>query len=101
MRRALILGGTGLIGRAAASRLLAAGWQVDVTGRDSRRLPPELGAAGASFLQADRADDKALAAAVGGGADLIVDCVCYTAADAVRLLPLARAADCTVMISSK
>jgi nucleoside-diphosphate-sugar epimerase len=101
MRRALILGGTGLIGRAAASRLLTAGWRVDVTGRDVRHLPPELAAAGATFIQADRADDRALATAAGEGADLIVDCVCFTAADAVRLLPLARAANCTVMISSK
>src|SRR5271165_679621 len=101
MRRAVILGGTGLIGRAAAGRLLMTGWRVDVTGRDARHLPPELAEAGASFIQADRADDTALAAAAGNGADLIVDCVCYTAADALRLLPLARAADCTVMISSK
>ena len=101
MRRALVLGGTGLIGRAAARRLLAAGWQVDVTGRDAGHLPPELAAAGASFVQADRADGRALAAAAGDGADLVVDCVCYTAADAVRLLPLARAATNTVMISAK
>ena len=75
MRRALILGGTGLIGGSVASRLLAAGWQVDVTGRDPGHLPTELATAGASFIQADRADDRALAAAAGGGADLIVDCV--------------------------
>jgi nucleoside-diphosphate-sugar epimerase len=30
-----------------------------------------------------------------------VDCVCCTAADATALLPLARAADSTVLISSK
>ncbi len=101
MRRALILGGTGMIGRAAAARLLTAGWQVDVVGRDARNLPTELAVAGARFVPADRADDKALAAAAGDGADLIVDCVCYTAADADRLLPIARHADCTVMISSK
>ncbi|MGO8961603.1 MAG: NAD-dependent epimerase/dehydratase family protein [Streptosporangiaceae bacterium] len=101
MRRALILGGTGLIGRAAASRLLAAGWQVDVTGRELRHLPPELAAAGATFVGADRTDGRALSEVGGDGADLIVDCVCYTAADAVRLLPLARAAACTVVISSK
>ena len=101
MRRALILGGTGLIGRAAASRLLVAGWQVDVTGRNARHLPPELAEAGAHFILADRADGTALAAAIGDGADLLVDCVCYTALDAVRLLPLARAATSTVMISAK
>src|SRR5262249_22825248 len=33
--------------------------------------------------------------------DLLVDCICYTPADATALLPLARAAGSTVMISSK
>ncbi len=101
MRRALILGGAGLIGQAVASRLLAAGWRVEVTGRDPGHLPPELATAGATFIQVDRADAAALTAAVGDGAHLIVDCACFTGVDAVRLLPLARLADCTVMISSK
>jgi nucleoside-diphosphate-sugar epimerase len=91
MPRALILGGTGAIGRATAHRLLAAGWEVDVTGRDPAHMPPELTAAGARFVVADR----------GEGADLLVDCICFTAADANRLLPLAREAGSTVMISSK
>jgi NAD(P)-dependent dehydrogenase (short-subunit alcohol dehydrogenase family) len=34
MPRALILGGTGAIGRATARRLLTAGWRVDLTGRN-------------------------------------------------------------------
>jgi nucleoside-diphosphate-sugar epimerase/SAM-dependent methyltransferase len=38
---------------------------------------------------------------LGDGTDLLVDCICYTAADATRLLPLARAASSTVMISTK
>lgn len=33
--RAVILGGTGAIGGAVAARLAAAGWAVDVTGRDA------------------------------------------------------------------
>lgn len=99
--RALVLGGTGLIGRAAAGRLLAAGWQVDVTGRDPGRLPAVIAAAGARFVAADRGDPGQLLAALGGGADLLVDCICYTAEDAVRVLPLVRAAGSTVMISSK
>ncbi|MCP2242799.1 NAD-dependent epimerase/dehydratase family protein [Lentzea aerocolonigenes] len=84
MPRALILGGTGLIGRAAAKRLRAAGWTVDAPGRD-----------------VDRTDQEALAAAMGDGADLLVDCLCYSAADARLLLPLARRATSTVMISAK
>jgi nucleoside-diphosphate-sugar epimerase len=101
MPRALVLGGTGAIGRAIARRLLAAGWQVDLTGRTAARMPAELTAAGARFLAGDRGDDAALRAAVGDGADLLVDCVCYTAASARQLLPLAREAGSTVMVSSK
>jgi nucleoside-diphosphate-sugar epimerase len=96
----LILGGTGLIGRAAAERLLAAGWRVDLTGRDPAHMPTGA-AAGGRFIQADHDDPGQLGAAFGDGADLLVDCICYTAADAARLLPLARAAGSTVMISSK
>jgi len=81
--------------------MLQAGWQVDVTGRDPGRMPPELTAAGARFTVADRHDQAQLRAAFGDGADLLVDCVCYTAADARLVLPFARAADSTVMISSK
>lgn len=83
-RRALILGGTGLIGRAAARRLREAGWTVDAPGRE-----------------VDRSDPRALASAMGEGADLLVDCLCYSAADARSLLPLARNATSTVMISAK
>jgi len=100
MPRALIVGGTGLIGRATARRLLAAGWQVDLTGRNPAHLPAEIAAAGGRFVAADRDDSRQLLAAFGDGADLLVDCICYTAVDATRLLPLVREADSTVMISS-
>ena len=49
----------------------------------------------------ERGDTAALHAAFGSGADLLVDCVCFTADDATLLLPLAREAGSTVMISSK
>jgi nucleoside-diphosphate-sugar epimerase len=99
--RALVLGGTGQIGLATARRLLAAGWDVDLTGRDASRMPADVAAAGARFVSADRADAGQMAAAFGRGADLLLDCICFTAADARRLLPLAREAGSTVMISSK
>ncbi|MGA4837929.1 NAD-dependent epimerase/dehydratase family protein [Streptomyces sp. G45] len=101
MSRALILGGTGLIGRAVARRLLSAGWTVDVTGRNPSRMPPEIAAMGARFVAADRSDEGQLRAALGSGADLLVDCVCYTAADARLLLPLAQHASSTALISSR
>ena len=99
--RALILGGTGLIGRACARRLLAAGWQVDLTGRDAGHLPPDIAADGGRFIAAERSETGELVAAMGTGADLLVDCVCYTANDATGLLPLLRDAGSTVMVSSK
>jgi nucleoside-diphosphate-sugar epimerase len=101
MPRALILGGTGMIGRATARRLLAAGWVVDVTGRDAGHLSDELRSRGVTFLSADRDSPADLTLALGNGADLLVDCICYTAADAASLLPLVRHATSTVMISSK
>jgi nucleoside-diphosphate-sugar epimerase len=101
MPRALVLGGTGLIGRAVARRLLARGWQVDLTGRDLRRLPPDIAEAGGRFVAAERSDTNQLQAAFGSGADLLVDCICYTAAEATLLLPLVAEAWSTVMISSK
>lgn len=101
MPRALIIGGTGLIGRATARRLLAAGWQVDLTGRDPDHLPADITSAGGKFIAADRDDPDQLLAALGDGADLLVDCICYTAAAAARLLPVVREAGSTVMISSK
>jgi nucleoside-diphosphate-sugar epimerase len=101
MPRALILGGTGMIGRATARRLLAAGWRVDLAGRNPDRLPAEVAAAGGRFVAAERRDAGQLLAALGDGADLLVDCICYTARDAALLLPLASEAASTVMISSK
>ncbi len=101
MPRALVLGGTGLVGRAIGRRLLAAGWDVDLVGRDAAHVPADVASAGGRFLAADRSSAAELAAALGDGADLLVDCICFTAADAELLLPLARHAASTVMISSK
>ncbi|HEY0248747.1 MAG TPA: NAD-dependent epimerase/dehydratase family protein [Gryllotalpicola sp.] len=102
MARALILGGTGLIGRAVAARLLAADWRVDVTGRDAAHVPDTLAAApGFAFLPSERTDAAAVRAAVGDGAELVVDCLCFTEGDALLLAPFLADADATVMLSSK
>src|SRR5262249_35829215 len=101
VRRALIVGGTGLVGRTTARRLLAAGWQVDLTGRNPDHLPSDIAAAGGRFIAVERHEKDRLLVALGEGADLLVDCICYTKADATLLLPLARQATSTVMISSK
>ena len=101
MPSAFIIGGTGLVGRATARRLLASGWAVTVAGRDPAHLPPDIAAAGGVFVAVDRDDPAALAAAYGPGTDLLVDCVCYTGTQASALLPLVEDATSTVMISSK
>jgi len=101
MARALILGGTGAIGRATAWRLLERGWNVELTGRDPTHMPSELAAAGASFVRADRSDSRRLGALLGDGVGLLVDCVCYTPDDATLLVPMLDDVALTVMLSSK
>lgn len=87
-RRAIILGGTGAIGFATARRLLADGWRVELTGRDPRHFPAELATKGATFTSLNRDDSTGLSALIGPGAELLVDCVCYTARQAQALVPL-------------
>jgi nucleoside-diphosphate-sugar epimerase len=89
------------VGAAIAHRLVASGWQVDVVGRDAGHVAPELTAAGVGFLCADRDDPATLRPVLAAGADLLVDCICFTRAQAVSLRSLAEAAGSTVMISSK
>ncbi|TFD46992.1 NAD-dependent epimerase/dehydratase family protein [Cryobacterium frigoriphilum] len=101
MQRAIILGGTGALGRATARRLVAAGWSVDITGRQESHLPGDLRQSGARFHPIDRHDTGALAALLGDGADLLVDALCFTQANARELIPLLGDVASTVMLSSK
>jgi nucleoside-diphosphate-sugar epimerase len=101
MRNALVLGGTGLLGSAVARRLVAAGDEVTVTGRDPAHLPADLLASGVRFVAVDRSDVAGIDALVGDGVDVLVDGCCFTAADARGLLGAARRAACIVMLSSK
>lgn len=101
MSRALILGGTGALGRATATRLLTLGWNVRVTGRQPSMFDRELGARGVEYVVSERGDAEQLAVAVGDGVDLIVDCACFGADDARAILPYAHDATSVVMVSSK
>lgn len=101
MSHAVVIGGTGLIGRAIGRRLLESGWSVRLLARDRAHTPADLIAAGAAFAGVDRGDPRSVAQAVGEGADLLVDCICYTAAHARGLLPLLPHVGSTVMISAK
>lgn len=95
-RRAVILGGTGAIGAATAERLVGNGWDVDVTGRDPGRMPPELAHAGVRFHAIDRRDSAAVWRLVGSGADLLVDLLAYERDDVRNLLP--AMADCASLV---
>ncbi len=102
MPSAVILGGTGVVGWATARRLARHGWQVTVTGRDRRRMPQELIDLGVTFSSCERADTAGLKMILGErGHNLLVDCLCFTSADAKALLELSAGVGSTVMISSK
>ncbi len=75
-RRAVLIGGTGQIGRAAARALALDGWDVVAISR-AGTLPDGLAELGVQATQADRADDAQLRAAIGDGADVVVDMVAY------------------------
>ncbi|MBD3940909.1 NAD-dependent epimerase/dehydratase family protein [Microbacterium sp. NEAU-LLC] len=99
--RAVILGGTGAIGGAAASRLARAGWAVDVTGRSPELMPQQLRDAGVRFHEIDRDDTSAIERLIGSGADLLVDLLAYRAAQARALVPALGAVGSPVVISSR
>lgn len=101
MARAVILGGTGAVGRATARRLRAAGWEVVATGRDPEAFPASLEREGVRFVRSDRWEARDVNAALGGGADLLVDCACFSAEHARLLLPYLADVGSTVMLSSK
>jgi len=72
--RAVLIGGTGMIGRAAARALAAAGWEVVAVSR-SGTVPEGLAELGVESVAADREDDTQLRAALGAGADVVLDTV--------------------------
>ncbi len=99
--RAILLGGTGAIGGATAMLLAQAGWDVDVTGRDSSRMPGELSESGVRFHQLERSDTSGVEGLVGAGADLLVDLVAYNAPDVRALLPAMASVESLVLVSSR
>ncbi|MFF1635722.1 NAD-dependent epimerase/dehydratase family protein [Leifsonia sp. NPDC058248] len=101
MRRAVILGGTGAIGGATALTLASQGWQVEVTGRDAAAMPAALTAAGVRFHAVDRSNSSAVGGIIGGGADVLVDVVAYSAKDIQGLLPAMTSVGNTVVLSSR
>lgn len=97
-KRALIIGGTGQVGRAAAVELLEAGWSVEVASRRPE-VDSALGVAGVRGIQLDRSDTGALLAAAGGR-DLVLDVVAFTPEHAHQLTRLAGDVGSLVVIST-
>jgi nucleoside-diphosphate-sugar epimerase len=95
---ALIVGGTGQIGRATALNLLARGWRVRLAQRRSE-VPPEL-AGRAETVAIDRDEPGALMAALAGGVDALIDTVAFTEDHARQLLDLEGDAGALVVIST-
>ena len=101
MARAVVLGVSGMTGRAIARELVGAGWQVTGTGRDPAHFPAELAELGVRFVRSDRDEAGDLDAVLAHGADLVVDCVAYTAAHAQLLVDRAGDVGSVVALSSK
>ncbi|WFB35826.1 NAD-dependent epimerase/dehydratase family protein [Kiritimatiellota bacterium B12222] len=87
MKKALLIGGTGLLGRGITREFLKAGWQVTLLSRGASSLPADL--VGCSQLIADRKQSASLQQALKGlQFDCIVDCAAYTREDAQIALDL-------------
>jgi nucleoside-diphosphate-sugar epimerase len=98
MGRAVVIGATGQIGRVAVKALATDGWEVTAVSRGGGRDGswPD----GVRTARADRADDSALAAAVGDGCDVLVDMVAYGPEHARQLTHLAGRVGSAVVVSS-
>lgn len=98
-RRVFLLGGTGQTGRALVPLLADRGWEVIVASRGERQIPRQLEER-ARLVQLDREDGEALQAAVGDGADVLVDFVAFEESHADQLLALAGSVGSLVVLSS-
>lgn len=94
-RRAFLLGGSGQTGRALIRRLRERGWEVVVASRGEREIPSDV-----EHVRVDRADESALRAALGKGADVLVDFVAFERQHAEQLLTLGGLVGSLVVLSS-
>ena len=99
MPRAVLIGGNGMIGRAAARALAGDGWEVVALSR-SGSLPEGLAELGVQAAVADRGDDAQLRDALGSGADVVLDTMAFTREQGEQLNALAGLVGSLVVISS-
>ncbi|MFF3561112.1 NAD-dependent epimerase/dehydratase family protein [Streptomyces sp. NPDC002574] len=95
---AFVIGATGQIGRAAVRALAEDGWQVRAASRGGGGDVPWPD--GVRPVTLDREDTAALAAALGDGCDVLLDCVAYGAEHARQLLDLSGRIGSAVVVSS-
>jgi nucleoside-diphosphate-sugar epimerase len=88
-----------MIGRAAVRALAEDGWDVVAVSR-AGTVPEGLAELGVEGFAADRGDDAAVRAALGAGADVVVDTVAFTREHGEQLNGLAGLAGSLVVISS-
>jgi nucleoside-diphosphate-sugar epimerase len=99
-RRAVIVGGTGQIGRACGRNLAQHGWDVVALSRGEREVPDDLDVHGIEHRTIDREAAGALRAALGGDVDVLIDVVAFNAEHAAQLLELDGQVGSVVAISS-
>nr|WSW70580.1 NAD-dependent epimerase/dehydratase family protein [Streptomyces sp. NBC_00995] len=95
---AWVLGATGQIGRAAVRSLVEDGWEVTAASRGGGRDGSWDGGVRTAAL--DRDEDGALASAIGGGCDVVVDMVAYGEQHSRQLTALAGRVGSAVVVSS-
>lgn len=87
MKKALVIGGCGLLGRGISPVLLQSGWSVTLLGRGQVKPSGELKQC--EFLQVDRKDREACARVLAGHQwELVVDCAAYTLEDTRQAVEL-------------
>jgi nucleoside-diphosphate-sugar epimerase len=99
MKTALIIGGSGQIGQATARNLLDHGWAVRLAQRHGDRLPGDLPAR-VEVMVLDREEPDAVATAVGGGVDALIDTVAFDEGHARQLLAVEEDVGALVVIST-
>jgi nucleoside-diphosphate-sugar epimerase len=99
MKTALVIGGSGQIGQATARNLLDHGWSVRLAQRHAARLPADL-TAQARLVTSDRDEPGAVARAVAGGVDALIDTIAFDERQARQLLDIEADVGALVVIST-
>lgn len=99
-RTAFIVGGSGQIGQAVCGALLADGWRVIAAQRHGEGFPETFRRLGATTIALDRDKDGALARAIRGGVDALIDTVAFDETHARQLLDIQGDVGAFVVISS-